>query len=82
MLFRVEAANSRNELQTVDSLLNDILDLDPSNYTATERVGSMYYILGRYQDAIDTWIDYKRKREIDPVRMRPHPYEFTLYYDI
>ena len=34
------------------------------------------------QDAIDTWIDYKRKREVDPVRMRPHPYEFTLYYDI
>ena len=34
------------------------------------------------QDAIDTWIEYKRKREVDPVRMRPHPYEFTLYYDI
>jgi glutamine synthetase len=34
------------------------------------------------QDAVDTWIDYKRKREVDPVRMRPHPYEFTLYYDI
>ena len=34
------------------------------------------------QDAIDTWIEYKRKREVDPVRMRPHPYEFMLYYDI
>ena len=34
------------------------------------------------QDAIDTWIDYKRKREVDPVRLRPHPYEFVLYYDI
>jgi len=34
------------------------------------------------QDAIDTWIDYKRKREVDPVRMRPHPYEFMLYFDI
>ncbi len=34
------------------------------------------------QDAIDTWIDYKRKREVDPVRLRPHPYEFLLYYDI
>ncbi|HEX7629517.1 MAG TPA: type I glutamate--ammonia ligase, partial [Candidatus Methylomirabilis sp.] len=30
------------------------------------------------QDAIDTWIDYKRKREVDPVRLRPHPYEFVL----
>jgi glutamine synthetase len=34
------------------------------------------------QDAIDTWIEYKRKREIDPVRLRPHPYEFMLYFDI
>ncbi|MFB3818174.1 MAG: type I glutamate--ammonia ligase [Candidatus Methylomirabilales bacterium] len=34
------------------------------------------------QDAIDTWIQYKRKREVDPVRLRPHPYEFVLYYDI
>ena len=34
------------------------------------------------QDVIDTWIDYKRTREIDPVRLRPHPYEFMLYFDI
>jgi glutamine synthetase len=34
------------------------------------------------QDVIDTWIDYKRSREIDAVRLRPHPYEFYLYYDI
>ena len=34
------------------------------------------------QDAVETWIDYKRKREVDPVRLRPHPYEFVLYFDI
>jgi len=34
------------------------------------------------QDLIDTWISYKRKYEADAVRMRPHPYEFHLYYDI
>ncbi len=34
------------------------------------------------QDAVDTWIEYKRKKEVDPVRLRPHPYEFVLYYDI
>ena len=28
------------------------------------------------------WIEYKTKNEADPVRMRPHPYEFHLYYDI
>jgi len=34
------------------------------------------------QDAIDTWIDYKRKNEVDPIRLRPHPWEFALYFDI
>ena len=31
---------------------------------------------------IDRWIGYKRDREITPLRMRPHPLEFSLYYDI
>ena len=34
------------------------------------------------QDVIDSWIAYKREHEVDPVRLRPHPYEFMLYYDI
>lgn len=34
------------------------------------------------QDAIDTWIEYKRSKEVDALRLRPHPYEFFLYYDI
>jgi glutamine synthetase len=34
------------------------------------------------RDVLDTWINYKREREIDEVRMRPVPYEFFLYYDI
>jgi glutamine synthetase len=34
------------------------------------------------KDFIDTWIDYKRKNEVDAIRLRPHPYEFTLYFDI
>jgi glutamine synthetase len=33
------------------------------------------------QDVIETWLDYKRMKECDPVRLRPHPYEFMLYYD-
>ncbi len=33
-------------------------------------------------DVISTWINYKRKNEVDAIRLRPHPYEFTLYYDI
>jgi glutamine synthetase len=34
------------------------------------------------QDVIDTWIAYKREHEVDAVRLRPHPWEFHLYYDI
>ncbi len=33
-------------------------------------------------DLIETWISYKRENEIDQMRLRPHPYEFALYYDI
>jgi glutamine synthetase len=34
------------------------------------------------QDVVDRWISYKRENEIDEMRLRPHPYEFYLYYDI
>ena len=33
-------------------------------------------------DVIETWIAYKRENEIDAVRLRPHPWEFYMYYDI
>jgi glutamine synthetase len=33
-------------------------------------------------DVIDTWIAYKTAHEVNPVRLRPHPHEFYLYYDI
>ena len=33
------------------------------------------------EDLIETWIKYKRENELDPVRLRPHPHEFELYYD-
>lgn len=33
------------------------------------------------QDVVDTWIDYKMTREAKPMSLRPHPYEFGLYYD-
>ena len=34
------------------------------------------------QDVIDTWIEYKTENEVNPVKLRPHPHEFFLYYDI
>ncbi|MDY6792891.1 MAG: type I glutamate--ammonia ligase [Thermodesulfobacteriota bacterium] len=34
------------------------------------------------QDAIDMWIEYKTENEVNPVKLRPHPHEFFLYFDI
>jgi glutamine synthetase len=33
-------------------------------------------------DLIETWIDWKRTNEVDPIRLRPHPHEFELYFDL
>ena len=33
------------------------------------------------EDLIETWIDYKMANEVSAIRLRPHPYEFALYYD-
>ncbi len=34
------------------------------------------------EELLEDWVAYKRRREIDPVRLRPHPWEFKLYYDL
>ena len=34
------------------------------------------------EDLIEAWIGYKRSKEVDPMRLRPHPFEFFLYYDV
>lgn len=34
------------------------------------------------RDALEMWIEYKTKAEVDAVRLRPHPHEFFLYFDI
>jgi glutamine synthetase len=34
------------------------------------------------EEMLQTYIDYKRSKEVDAIRLRPHPYEFALYYDI
>ena len=33
-------------------------------------------------DVIETWITYKIKNECEAIEVRPHPYEFMMYYDI
>ena len=34
------------------------------------------------EDFIDMWINLKMDKEVNPVRLRPHPMEFALYFDI
>jgi glutamine synthetase len=34
------------------------------------------------EELIETFVSYKRKNEAEAIRLRPHPYEFALYYDI
>jgi glutamine synthetase len=34
------------------------------------------------EELLETYIEYKRSKEVDAIRLRPHPYEFALYYDI
>jgi glutamine synthetase len=34
------------------------------------------------EELLRTYVDYKRAKEVDAIRLRPHPYEFALYYDI
>jgi glutamine synthetase len=34
------------------------------------------------EDLVDVWIQYKKEREIDAIRLRPHPYEYHLYFDL
>ncbi len=34
------------------------------------------------EEMVLNWIDYKRQHEVNPIRQRPHPYEFCMYYDV
>ncbi|HSA92872.1 MAG TPA: glutamine synthetase, partial [Terriglobales bacterium] len=34
------------------------------------------------EELVRTFVEYKRAKEVDAIRLRPHPYEFALYYDI
>lgn len=71
-------AMSRAELAEVPSTpgsLDEALDALEKDHAFLLEGG----VFGK--DLVETWIDYKRRNEIDEMRLRPHPYEFFLYYD-
>jgi tetratricopeptide (TPR) repeat protein len=55
MLDQAEFANTRGEAARVESLLKDVLFLEPENATALERLGSLRYLAGRLTEAIAAW---------------------------
>lgn len=66
----------QKNIKTVPSSLEESLNALENDHE--------YLLKGKVftQDVIDVWLEYKRTREIDAVRLRPHPYEFYLYFDI
>jgi len=86
-----------NKIDPGDPLDKNIYDLPPEELAEVESApGSLDEALAALaadqdflkkgdvftQDAIDMWIEYKTENEVNPVRLRPHPHEFFLYYDI
>jgi glutamine synthetase len=86
----------QNKYHPGEPLDKDIYDLPPEELAEVPKTpGSLEEALAALErdhefllrgdvftpDVIGTWIDYKRKKEIDAIRLRPHPYEFCLYYD-
>jgi glutamine synthetase len=87
----------KNKIEPPEPIDKDLYDLPPAEASQVKQVpGSLEEVLNALendhaflldggvftQDVIDSWIEYKRIREVDEVRLRPHPYEFYLYYDI
>ncbi len=63
-------------IKQVPGSLNEVLDALEADHEFLLR-GDVFT-----PDLIEAYIAYKRQVEVDPVRMRPHPYEFTLYFDV
>ncbi|MDQ2826725.1 MAG: type I glutamate--ammonia ligase [Actinomycetota bacterium] len=87
----------QNRTEPPDPVDKDLYDLPPEELAAVPQVpGSLEEALAALEadqdyllaggvftpDLIETWISFKRLKEIDEVRLRPHPWEFYLYYDI
>jgi glutamine synthetase len=64
------------EVRNTPGSLNEVLSALESDHQFLLRGGVFT------QDVIDTWIAYKREREAEQIALRPHPYEFYLYFDI
>jgi glutamine synthetase len=86
-----------NKIDPGQPIDKDLYELPPEEQKAIKQLpGSLDVVLDNLEkdhdfllkgdvftpDLIETWLEYKRRNEVDAIRLRPHPYEFALYYDI
>jgi len=87
----------QNQIDPGEPMDKDLYDLPPEEAVKVQQVpGSLPAVLDALEadhefllkgdvftpDLLEAYISYKRSAEVDSVRMRPHPHEFTLYFDI
>jgi glutamine synthetase len=87
----------QNKIHPGEPLDKDLYDLPPEELARVPKTpGTLADVLDALEedhefllrgdvftkDVIHTWLEYKRKKEFDAVALRPHPYEFCLYFDI
>ncbi len=87
----------KNKIEPHEPVDKDLYELPPDEAEAIPQVpGSLEAVLSALEsdhdylleggvftaDLIETWIDYKRSNELDPVRLRPTPHEFAMYFDV
>ena len=86
-----------NKIDPGESLDKDIYDLSPEEMKSVPSMPASleealdcleqdhaFLLKGDVfsEELLEIYIGYKRKNEADAIRLRPHPYEFALYYDI
>jgi glutamine synthetase len=87
----------RNKIEPPKPIDKDLYELEPEEASKIKSMpGSLEESLAALEkdhefllrgdvftkDLIETWLEYKRKKEVDAIRLRPHPWEFALYFDI
>jgi glutamine synthetase len=87
----------KNKIEPPEPVDKDLYELPPEEARSIPQVpGSLDAVLAALQedhdylleggvfteDLIETWISYKQANELDPIRLRPHPHEFELYFDV
>jgi glutamine synthetase len=86
-----------NKIDPGEPMDKDIYDLPPEELARVPQTpGSLREVLNALDedhdyllkgdvftpDVIETWISYKMENEVEAIDLRPHPWEFALYYDI